>query len=294
MTPPARFVVITGLSGAGKSLAANCFEDMGYYCVDNLPVKLIPTFCDLIVRTETRISKVALVIDIREGAFLEDFPEIISQLRADDRESLVLFLDSSDESLKRRFSETRRPHPLAAGGSLEDGIRHERRALSVLRDQADVVVDTSRFNVHEFRAYLHDRFSGESRQDSLFVSMLSFGYKYGIPMDSDMVLDVRFLPNPHFQDGLRKLSGLDPEAAAFIEAGEDYKEYYERVSALLAFLMPRFVKEGKTYVTVAVGCTGGRHRSVAISHRLGEDLRRLGYRVRTVHRDMARGGTGVR
>lgn len=283
-----RYVIITGLSGAGKSLAANCFEDMGYYCVDNLPVKLIPIFCDLIARSEPQISKVALVVDIREGAFLGDFPEMMTKLRADGREGFVLFLDSSDETLRRRFSETRRPHPLAGGGSLEDGIRRERRALSTLRDRADKVIDTSRFNVHELRAYIKDCFSEEKQENQVFVSMVSFGYKYGIPMDSDIVLDVRFLPNPHFQEGLRGMTGLDPEAADFIESSADYKEYYERVSSLLAFLMPRFVKEGKTYLTVAVGCTGGRHRSVAIAHKLGEDLRRWGYRVRTAHRDMTK------
>ncbi len=288
MTTITRYVIITGLSGAGKSLAANCFEDMGYYCVDNLPVKLIPIFCDLIARSEPQISKVALVIDIREGAFLGDFPEMMTKLRSDGRESFVLFLDCSDEALRRRFNETRRPHPLTRGGSLEDGIRRERRALSTLRDRADKVIDTSGFNVHELRAYIKDCFSDEKQQDQVFVSMVSFGYKYGIPLDSDIVLDVRFLRNPHFEEGLRGMTGLDPEAMEFIESSADYKEYYERVSSLLAFLMPRFVKEGKTYLTVAVGCTGGRHRSVAIAHKLGEDLRGWGYRVRTVHRDIAK------
>jgi UPF0042 nucleotide-binding protein len=289
MSAPARFVIITGLSGAGKSLAANCFEDMGYYCVDNLPLKLIPVLCDLIARSGSRISKVALVIDIREGAFLEDFPEMMERMRADGRETFILFLDCADPALVRRFSETRRPHPLSDQGSLEEGIRNERRALRSVRDQADKIIDTSQFNVHELRAYLHDSFSEESRQDALFVSMVSFGYKHGVPVDSDMIFDVRFLPNPHFQEHLRGMSGLDPEAMSFIESGDDFREYYERVSSLLTFLMPRFVKEGKTYLTVAVGCTGGRHRSVAIAHKLGEDLRRSGYRVRTVHRDMSKG-----
>jgi len=289
MTSGIRFLIITGLSGAGKSLAANCFEDMGYYCVDNLPIKLIPVFADLLNRSAAGISKVALVIDIREGKFLADFPDMIQQFRAEGRESFILFLESSDATLLRRFSETRRPHPLAGeGASLEEGIQRERAALRRVRDLADKIIDTDRLNVHELRAYLLDSFSGATRQEAIFVSLVSFGYKHGMPLHADMVFDARFLPNPHFQESLKGLTGLDPEAVAFIEASDDYKEYYSRVSSLLAFLMPRFVKEGKTYVTVAVGCTGGRHRSVAIAHRLGEDLRKSGYRVRTVHRDMTK------
>jgi len=289
MASEIRFLIITGLSGAGKSLAANCFEDIGYYCVDNLPIKLIPVFGDLLSRSAAGISKVALVIDIREGKFLDDFPEMIRKLREDGRETFVLFLESSDATLLKRFSETRRPHPLAGkGGSLEEGIQRERVALRRVRDLADKIIDTDSFNVHELRAYLLDTFSGPDRQEKVFVSMVSFGYKHGVPPEADMVFDARFLPNPYFQEQLKGMTGLDPEAMAFIEASDDFKEYYDRVSSLLKFLMPRFVKEGKTYVTVAVGCTGGRHRSVAIAHRLGEDLREDGYRVRTVHRDMTK------
>ncbi len=284
----ARFVIITGLSGAGKSLTANCLEDMGYYCVDNLPIKLIPVFCDLISRSASEIAKVALVIDIREGAFLQDFPDIVNQLRAEDRDVFILYLDSSDEVLLRRFSESRRPHPLSQSGSLEEGIRREREALAPVRERADKIIDTTKFNVHELKRYLLDWFEAK-RQDALFVSVVSFGYKYGVPTDSDMIFDVRFLPNPNFQDDLKALSGLDGEVAAFMDSSEEYREYYGRVYSLMQFLMPKFVKEGKNYVTLSIGCTGGRHRSVAMAQRLGDDLERAGHRVRTVHRDMGRG-----
>jgi UPF0042 nucleotide-binding protein len=286
---PTRFVIITGLSGAGKSFTANCFEDMGYYCVDNLPIKLIPVFCDLISRSATELGKVALVVDIREGTFLQHFPEIVNQLRAEGRDVFILFLDSSDDVLIRRFSETRRPHPLSKDGSLEEGIRRERQILNAVRDRANRIIDTSRFNVHELKAYLFDTFLDSPRHEALFVSLVSFGYKYGIPMDSDMVFDVRFLPNPHFQESLRGKSGLDAEVQAFMDATSEYGDYYERVASLLEFLMPKFVQEGKTYVTISIGCTGGRHRSVAMAQRLSEDLRRAGYRVKTVHRDITRG-----
>lgn len=289
MSGRARFVIITGLSGAGKSLTANCFEDMGYYCVDNLPIKLIPVFCDLITRSGGQFSRVAMVVDVREGTFLRDFPETVDQLRAADLDVFILFLDSADDVLIRRFSETRRPHPLSVDGSLEEGIRREREALRPIRDRANKVIDTSKFNVHELRAYLFDGFHETERQDTLFVSMVSFGYKYGIPTDSDMIFDVRFLPNPHFQESLKGKSGLDAEVVEFMEASGEYREYYRQVASLLSFLMPRFVKEGKTYLTISIGCTGGRHRSVAMAQQLGEDLRRSGYRVRTVHRDMAKG-----
>jgi UPF0042 nucleotide-binding protein len=289
MSGRARYVIITGLSGAGKSLTANCFEDMGYYCVDNLPIKLIPVFCDLISRSGGQFSRVAMVVDVREGTFLRDFPETVDQLRASNLDVFILFLDSADDVLIRRFSETRRPHPLSVDGSLEEGIRREREALKPIRDRANKVIDTSKFNVHELRAYLFDSFHETGRQDTLFVSMVSFGYKYGIPTDSDMIFDVRFLPNPHFQESLKGKSGLDAEVVEFMEKSGEYKEYYRQVASLLSFLMPRFVKEGKTYLTISIGCTGGRHRSVAMAQQLGEDMRRAGYRVRTVHRDMAKG-----
>lgn len=281
-----RVVVITGLSGSGKSLAANCFEDMGYYCVDNLPIKLIPTFMDLVSRTPAELQQVALVIDIREGSFLQDFPEIIDQLNVQETGVSVLFFEATTDTLLRRFSETRRPHPLAGAGSVEDGIRREREILSPIRDRADKIIDSSSFNVHELREFLFDNFSTQDKSGSLYISMVSFGYKYGVPLESDLMFDVRFLPNPHFEEELRPKSGMDHEVVHFLEKIEDYNEYCGMVKDLLLFLVPRFVKEGKTYLTIAIGCTGGRHRSVAMAARVGKELEQGGYRVKMTHRDL--------
>ncbi|HEY3174417.1 MAG TPA: RNase adapter RapZ [Candidatus Polarisedimenticolia bacterium] len=281
-----KLVIITGLSGSGKSLAANCFEDMGYYCVDNLPIQLIPVFIDLIWRTPGEVRQAALVIDIREGSFLNDFPEILDQLRRQDIDVSVLFFEATTETLIRRFSETRRPHPLAGAASLEEGIRREREILRPIRERADRIIESSAFNVHEMRAYLFDNYAEQDRTGALFVSVVSFGYKYGLPPEADLLFDVRFLPNPHFVEELRAKSGLDPEVLAYLEAIEDYRQYFQMVFSLLLFLVPRFVKEGKTYLTIGIGCTGGRHRSVSMAQKLGEELGRQGYRVKTTHRDL--------
>lgn len=281
-----RLVIITGLSGSGKSLAANCFEDMGYYCVDNLPIRLIPVLIDLISRTPGDFRQAALVIDVRERAFLKDFPEILDQLKRQDLDLKVLFFEAASEALLRRFSETRRPHPLTGADSVEEGIRVEREILKPIRDRADKIIDSSAFNVHELKAYLFDNFGEEGRTGSLFISMVSFGYKYGVPPESDLVFDVRFLPNPHFVDSLRPLTGLDKAVSSYVEASEDYQRYFQMVFSLLLFLVPRFVKEGKTYLTIAIGCTGGRHRSVSMAEKVGEELMRQGYRVKTTHRDI--------
>ena len=281
-----RLVIITGMSGSGKSLAANGFEDMGFYCVDNLPVRLIPVMMDLVWRTPGDIRNVALVIDVREGAFFKDFPEILEQLRREDLDLSVLFFEATDQALLRRFSETRRPHPLAGEASLEEGIRKEREILKPIRDRADKIIDSSAFNVHELRAYLFDNFSEQSRTRSLFISVMSFGYKYGVPPESDLMFDVRFLPNPHFVEALRPKTGLDAEVLSYVEAIEDYRQYFQMVFSLLLFLIPRFIKEGKTYLTISIGCTGGRHRSVSMAQKMGEELSRQGYRVKTTHRDL--------
>ena len=281
-----RLVIITGMSGSGKSLAANCFEDMGYYCVDNLPIRLIPVFIDLISRSPGEIRQVALVIDIREGAFLKDFPEMLDHIRRHDLDVQVLFFEATNETLIRRFSETRRPHPLAGSASLEDGIRKEREILRPIRERASKIIESSSFNVHELRTYLLDNFSEPSRTGSLFVAVVSFGYKYGVPPESDLLFDVRFLPNPHFVEALRPKTGLDADVAAYIEAIDDYREYFRLVLEQLLFLIPRFIKEGKTYLTISIGCTGGRHRSVTMAQNLGAELSRLGYRVKTTHRDL--------
>jgi UPF0042 nucleotide-binding protein len=281
-----RVIIITGLSGSGKSLAAKCFEDMGYYCVDNMPIRLIPVFIDLITRTPGEISQIALVIDIREGGFLKDFPEILRHLKQQERDVTVLFFEATTEALLRRFSETRRPHPLAGAGSVEEGISREREILLPLRERADKIIESSAFNVHELRSYLIDNFGDESRSGTMQVSVVSFGYKHGIPPDADMIFDVRCLPNPYFVEDLRSRSGLDAEVRRYLEAIPDYQEYYDRVHGLMGFLVPRFVGEGKTYLTIAIGCTGGRHRSVTMAQTLGEALAAEGFRVKTTHRDL--------
>lgn len=285
---PDRLVILSGLSGSGKSAAVNFFEDLGYFCVDNLPAKLIPTFLDLFRRSGDSPDNVALVIDIREGAFLQDFPDILEEVREVIQSVEVLFFEADDAVLLRRFSETRRPHPLPGALSVEDGIRRERKALQVLRERSDRIIDTSRFNVHELKTYLHDQFSGEDRKASLLVSVLSFGYKYGLPQEADLVLDVRFLPNPYFVQGLRDKTGRDREVADYLEKIEEYRLFCSKMEDLFKFLLPQYVREGKTYLTIAFGCTGGRHRSVALSEQLGATLRSQGLNVRIAHRDITK------
>ncbi|MFQ5702323.1 MAG: RNase adapter RapZ [Acidobacteriota bacterium] len=281
-----RLVIITGLSGSGKSLAANCFEDMGYYCVDNLPVRLIPIFMDLLGRRADDVRKVALVIDIREGAFLSDLPEILDQLGHQEIERKIIFFEATNDTLIRRFSETRRPHPLAGHAPVEEGIRREREILEPIRRRADAIIDSSGFNVHEFRVHLFDKFSETGGKGSPLIFVVSFGYKYGVPAEADLLFDARFLPNPYYVDSLRARSGLDAEVLEYLEAIEDYRQYFSMVHSLLLFLIPRFATEGKSYLTVAIGCTGGRHRSVAMAQKMGEKLAGKEFRVKTTHRDL--------
>lgn len=284
----AELVVITGLSGSGKSLAASCFEDLGYFCVDNLPVALISPFYDLIGRSADQIPAAALVIDAREGRFLEAFPEELSRLRHRAVPVKLLFFECSDEVLKRRFSETRRPHPLAGRtGSLEDGIRREREELGPLRDLADRIIDTSGFTAHQLRQFLSNVFAGTGREQGPVVNLVSFGFKYGLPTEADLVFDVRFLPNPYFVEGLRAKNGTDEEVRSFLEAQPHKREFIEHLKPLLEFLLPRYAAEGKSYLTVGIGCTGGKHRSVA----LAEELRRHftdRAPVTVTHRDLGR------
>jgi UPF0042 nucleotide-binding protein len=274
------------MSGSGKSAAVNFFEDLGYFCVDNLPIKLIPLFLDLLRRSTDSPENVALVIDIREGAFLQDFPDILDELRESIQSVQVLFFEATDQVLLRRFSETRRPHPLSGDASVEEGIARERQALQFLRERADRIIDTSKFNVHELKAYLQDHCSGREGEGSLFVSVLSFGYKHGVPQDADLVFDVRFLANPYFVQGLREKTGKDREVAEYLEEIGEYREFCRRIEDLFAFLMPQYVREGKTYLTVAFGCTGGRHRSVALAEQFGGTLQEQGLQVRIAHRDV--------
>ncbi|MDX1390089.1 MAG: RNase adapter RapZ, partial [Acidobacteriota bacterium] len=282
-------VVITGLSGSGKSLAAKCFEDLGYFCVDNLPVGLIPPFRDLIEKSAARIPRAALVIDVR-GGDLAALPETLRELQRHGAPVRLLFFEASDDVLKRRFSETRRPHPVAGPrGVLEDGIRREREALAPLREIADRIIDTARFNAHELRQFLQGAFgTGEETSGGLNINIESFGFKYGIPAEADLVFDVRFLPNPYFVENLRPLNGKDAEVRAFLDAQKEKAPFMNHLTTMLDFLVPLYAAEGKSYLTVALGCTGGKHRSVALAEELGKHLGGRGGTTSVSHRDLGR------
>jgi UPF0042 nucleotide-binding protein len=284
-----RLVVITGLSGSGKTLAADCLEDAGYFCVDNLPVGLIPPFCELIQRGGERIRRAALVIDAREGGFLEQFPDILAGMRAQAVPVHVVFLDCSDEALKRRFSETRRPHPMAGlEGTLEQAIRREREALAPLREVSDRIVDTTNFTAHELRRFLRNAFGPAQRDDVPRINLLSFGFKHGVPDEADLVFDVRFLPNPHFVAHLRELDGRDPRIQDFLDQSELTAQFQQRLIDFLQFLIPNYAAEGKAYLTVAIGCTGGKHRSVALAEWLGRHYQGVNIPASVHHRDVGR------
>ncbi len=286
--PPARFIVLTGLSGSGKSQAIRALEDLGYFCVDNLPTTLIPTLADLVRREG--ISRVAIVVDVREKNFLADFPKVFRKLRAmKGLNPALIFLAASDEALVRRFSETRRPHPLAPGKSASEGIRTERERMAHIRSMASQIIDTSNLTVHQLRKSF-STFSGLTRADkaTLAVNLVSFGYKHGIPLDADLVFDVRFLPNPHFVRRLRRKTGKDPAVVRFMTEHPATQELLYRLTELLKFLVPLFVAEGKSYLTIAIGCTGGRHRSVMIAEALRKSPAGLpDSQVRVQHRDIA-------
>ncbi len=287
MNDKPRFVIITGLSGAGKSFAIKCFEDMGYFCVDNLPTTLIPTFAELCAQSTREIRRIALGVDVREGEYLAHLVEILQELRAKGYPSEVLFLEAGDESLVRRYHETRRRHPLAGEGNVLDGIRAERKAMAHLREIADRIVDTSGLTVHQFKELLVD-FYGVTKSRAFTVSLVSFGYKHGIPYDSDLVFDVRFLPNPHFVDSLRSLDGRDAAVREFVFKHEESRQLLDRLKDLLKFLVPLYQREGKAYLTVAMGCTGGRHRSVALVEELKPFLEAQGFPLAVTHRDLDR------
>jgi UPF0042 nucleotide-binding protein len=284
----ARLVIVSGLSGAGKSQAFKALEDLGYFCVDNLPVSLLPTLAELTMRSGTGISRAAVVIDVREGTLLARFPSVYRALgRMPGLNPLLIFLDASDETLVRRFSETRRPHPLAPSRSALEGIREERTRLAPIRELADVRLETTDMTVHELRQAFMSLSRESSAERSPVVTLLSFGFKHGLPPDADLVFDVRFLPNPHFVPELRARTGRDLRVARFLSQYAETAEFLERVSELLRFLLPRYAHEGKSYVTVAVGCTGGRHRSVYIAESLKKRLGDVpGVRLRARHRDV--------
>jgi len=281
--PSPELVLITGMSGSGKASVLKAFEDLGYYCVDNLPVDLIPQFAELAVQSG-EIRRTALVVDVREGSKLEKLPGILKSVRRM-LPTKVVFLEASDAVLLRRFSETRRPHPLGNDAPVKASIKAERRHLGAIRRLADFVIDTSKFNVHELRAHINERFHEKSSEKSILVSCVSFGFRQGVPEDADLVFDVRFLPNPHFVPEFRPLTGRHPRVAKYIRSFPQTREFISRISDLLIYLLPHYIHEGKSYLTIAFGCTGGQHRSVMIAEEVGKQLRRAGYRVKVVHRD---------
>jgi UPF0042 nucleotide-binding protein len=282
------FVVITGMSGAGKSYAIKCFEDMGFFCVDNLPTTLIPTFADLVARSNQRTHRVALGADVREGEYLPHLLDAIAELRTRGHAVEILFVEASDEALVRRYHETRRRHPLGGEGQVLDAIRAERKALAHLREIADRIVDTSALTVHQFKALLVELYGAPRARSGLATSLVSFGFKHGSPIDADLVFDVRFLPNPHFVERLRPQDGRAPEVRDFVFEHAESRELLVRLQELLRFLLPAYEREGKAYLTVAVGCTGGRHRSVAVVEALRRFLEEIGHAPAVVHRDIDR------
>ena len=280
----ARFLIITGLSGSGKTVVSHFLEDLGYYCIDNLPTKLIPSFVDLWTRQEVEIEKVALVVDIREAGFPMDFPGVLQSIRKKVQPYLI-FLEASDEVLIKRFSETRRPHPLATTKSVREGIALERKRLGMIRDLADEVLDTSSTNLSELKGLLTRQFL-RKKGSSLQIAVVSFGYKYGIPLDSDLVFDSRFLPNPHYIDSMREKTGRSKKVKEYVLQAKETQSFLTRLLRFVDYLIPKFEDEGKSYLTIAIGCTGGKHRSVVLADRLREHLVSQKYRARSYHRDM--------
>jgi UPF0042 nucleotide-binding protein len=276
-------VIITGMSGSGKASVLKAFEDLGYYCVDNLPVELIPRFAELAVQSGD-IRRTALVVDVREGLQLDQLPGILKNVRRM-IPTKVVFLEASDAVLLRRYSETRRPHPLGTDAPVKAALKAERRRLGPIRALADFVIDTSKFNVHELRAHITERFREQASEKSILVSCVSFGFRHGVPEDADLVFDVRFLPNPHFVPEFRALTGRHPRVAKYIRSFPQTQEFVHRISDLLIYLLPHYIHEGKSYLTIGFGCTGGQHRSVMIAEEVGKRLRKAGYRVKVEHRD---------
>jgi len=279
-------VIVTGISGAGKASALKAFEDLGYHAVDNLPLELLPDFARL-VGNSAEFESAAIVVDVREGQTLDRLPEILIQVKKF-LHTRVVFLDAQDAVLVRRYSETRRPHPLSRSETVSRSIVEERQLLDPIRNVADTLIDTSNFNVHELRANIQSRFGHDDQSTQLLVSCLSFGFKNGVPLDADMVFDVRFLPNPHFVPEFRKKTGLDPKVAAYVRGFPQTTEFLDRVTDLMLYLLPHYVEEGKSYLTVAFGCTGGQHRSVMMAEEMGNRLKAAGYRVKALHRDIPR------
>jgi UPF0042 nucleotide-binding protein len=282
----AELVIITGLSGSGKGTVLKAFEDLGYYAVDNLPIGLIPKFAEL-TKESAKVRRAALVIDIREGQTLKQFPAIFKKLR-NRVAATLLFLEADDRTIVRRFSETRRPHPLGMDASVFKSIRNEREQLAPIRAVADHIINTSRFNVHELRDVIGDKFQGDREEAKIRIDITSFGYRHGVPPDSDLVFDVRFLPNPNYIPAFKNLTGRHPSVARYIRSFPQSIEFIERISELLIYLIPHYIREGKSYLTIAFGCTGGHHRSVLIASEIRKRLARAGFKVKETHRDVTR------
>lgn len=282
-----RFIIVTGLSGAGKTEATRSLEDMGYFCVDNLPPKLIPKFAEACVQSQGKINKVALVIDIRGGIFFDDLFESLNYLKRQDFKYEILFLDAADEVLVKRFKETRRSHPLAPGSRVITGINEERNRLREVKDRADIIIDTSKYAIRDLREEMNKNY-GDVKQpeQQLSVTILSFGFKYGIPVDSDLVFDVRFIPNPFYIPDLKPYSGNDEPVKKYVLDQEETKGFIKRADDMLDFLIPNYKKEGKRQLIISVGCTGGRHRSVAIANALYKKLIERNYNASVEHRDI--------
>jgi len=277
-------VFISGLSGSGKSTAVNVLEDLGYYCVDNIPPTLLPTFIELCKNSDKEIKKVALVIDIREGVFFDRAPEVIKEFKQKGYPVDIIFLESSDTTIVKRYKETRRKHPLSSDGNILEGISKEREMLEELKDLSNYKIDTSELNVHQLRDIIRNKFD-KSNTQNILVNIISFGFKYGIPYDADMIFDVRFLPNPHFVENLKHLNGMDSEVLNFILSNEESIKFIEKLTEFLEFLIPNYEKEGKSYLTIAIGCTGGKHRSVVITNKIAEHFDYLSPTTR--HRDIS-------
>jgi UPF0042 nucleotide-binding protein len=279
-------VVITGLSGSGKHTVFKAFEDLGYFCVDNIPIPLVPRLIDLSGATEGKIDKLAVVVDARLGEAIQDLRKLVEDLRQRPFRTVLVFVEASEETLARRYSETRRVHPLAPHRNVLDGIREERQKLLDVRALADVVLNTSDYTVHELRRFVEKNFRDIEQTDAPVITLMSFGYKNGIPFNADLVFDVRFLPNPNFEPALKDKTGSDPEVVTYMKQFPDTKITLHKFNDLLGFLIPKYVDEGKSYLTIGIGCTGGRHRSVMIADALRERLAQAGYRVNLIHRDI--------
>ena len=279
-----QLVILTGLSGSGKSTVLKAFEDMGYYCVDNLPVELIPIFAELHAAGEGDLQRAALLVDAREGLQLAKLPGLLKHLRRD-HPVILVYIEAHEDALLRRYSETRRPHPLGKEHSVRESLRHEEVLMEPIRKLADVVIDTTQFNVHELRQFVNERFKSESKRP-LLVSLVSFGYKFGVPTDADLIFDVRFLPNPHFVPKLRRFTGKDSRVRRYIQSFPQTGEFLRRMQGLLAYLIPHYIDEGKSYLTIAFGCTGGKHRSVMMAEWMKNALATKGFATRVVHRDI--------